>query len=135
MNSIVRNYIPYIAVMIGLPAALLAISMFSGEPYSSTAIFNTMLIAGLSMLANDGLASYFPREILAKRSLASLIEQHVLMGLVFAGTMTLFFAVTQTGLSRDFGKVLLSFVSMAVFFGGAMLVSAIFARRKLLKEL
>ena len=121
-------------IFIGLVVAIVAIVLISDEPLSGTEIFNTILIACLSMLASEGLSSYFPREDLVKRSLVMLIGQHVLMGLVFAGTVTLFLSTSKTSPARDIWDVLRSFIIMAVFFGGWVLILAILARRKLFNE-
>ena len=131
MHATLREYCLYALIVIGMPVLLYFLGESIGEQIKPIDAFKLSLLIGLSMLASRGLASYFPKENLATRSLSTLIEQHALLGLIFAAFITLLKEFTMTGPNQSDAKLLISFCISAVFFGGGLFGAALIERRSL----
>jgi hypothetical protein len=135
MNETLKEYLFYGLAVIGFPIAMYFFGVFTGENPAIISMFKLGLLMGMYLLAARGLGSYFPKENLAKRSIPTLIEQHVLTGVLFAAVMVLMRDFLNIAPERSTGNIITSFLIMAAFFGGGMFVVSILERRRLLRSL
>jgi hypothetical protein len=135
MNETLKEYLFYALAMIGFPVVIYFFGVFTGENPTIISMFKFGLLMGMYLLAARGLGSYFPKENLAKRSIPTLIEQHVLTGVLFAAVMVFMQDFLNVAPERSAGSIMTSFLIMAVFFGGGMFAASLLERRSLLRSL
>jgi hypothetical protein len=111
------------------PMAAIAVLVSTREDMDGRDIFVVSLAFGLLPLAIRGLAGLFPAENFPRRRVVHLIEYALLRGILFGAVTSIYLAMAEPTLALP--GLLERFAASAVLFGGFLLATDLYRRRKL----
>ena len=126
-SQILRNYLFHL-----LPAFLIPLLVYLDDMTIPLAnLFEIGALVPLLLLATRGLATYFPKENLARRSTAHIVEHCVLQGLLMAATLIIVRDLSSSNAEPDLGRILRQLAISALVWTVAGVAFALYERKRL----
>jgi hypothetical protein len=126
-NQIIRNYLFHLLPAIVAPALV----YLDDATIPLANLLKIGFLVPLFLLATRGLATYFPKENLARRSTVHIVEHVILQGLLMAAAIVLVTDLSSSNPEPDLGRMLRQFaISVTVWSVGSFAI-AFYERKRL----